>query len=239
MSINKTITVNMDDFFTTMEKYEPYIEPVVEFSADQFLEELQRGSEALEAEYSEDITKAILSAYGDNFAKGVVQLHGTTSGEALIYRCYPPQPIDSIGIAVKAGLFDPKNPSVDLVRSWVDLYPEAYEMPDFACDTGLARAFIFFGVNAQGGLRPLDEILGAPGVPAYIREKRDFLMENGLAIVQAAHVDFRTQQVCRTLSSFFLSLGKCLEHGFTWLHLYISVHFSPPLLHLLKSGTTE
>lgn len=182
----------------------PYKQEMPTFTAEAFLDEIQRGTNKLGVEYSEAEANRILAVYSKDIPDGVVQLRATSKpGEPLIYRLYPSKPKDGTCIAIENGLLDPANPHIPLVQSWMELYPKAYGNPDFESGKGFCGTFIFFGVNDQGGLRPLDEILDAPHVPPHLAKNRALLHENGLAVVQSARVEFHTGSV----EFYFVVLG--------------------------------
>lgn len=195
----------------------PYDPETPVFSAESFLSEVRRGTNVLGVEYCEDTAMSILQAYSTEIPDGVVQIRASSRpGEPLVYRLYPSTPRDGTRPAIMAGMLDPCNPRIPLVKSWLELYPKAYGNPDFESGKGFCGAFIFFGVNTEGGLRPLDEILDAPNVPAYITKNRALLHDNGLSIVQSARVEYHTG----CIEFYFVVLGpltKDLAARFTAL----------------------
>lgn len=108
-------------------------------------------------------------------------------GDALNFRFYERQPTDTITPAIKAGLLDPENPALPLLRAWADFFPEATQCCDFCPEKGLVKTWLYLGA---GGLRLVDDVLNVPGVPSHITRHRDTLCSLGLTRVRHIAVDF-------------------------------------------------
>ncbi|RDW66932.1 hypothetical protein BP5796_09681 [Coleophoma crateriformis] len=170
-----------------------------EFSESRFLQDLEKGSAAIGAPYSEETTRAILETYGHNFREGAVQLRATSRpGDALIYRLFTHGPIDALDIAVKHGLLAPDNPIAPTIISWRSLWEDAYEQLDFAADKGVTSAFLFLGAP-----RGVKELLDAPNVPEAIKANKQIFDDHELELVQAVGADYQAQRI----AFYFISRG--------------------------------
>lgn len=104
------------------------------FSPTQFLEDTQSTAAAIGAPYSEATTLKVLETYAQSFRDGAVLWRSTDRpGDALNYRFYERKPVDTVSIAVQAGLLAPDNPMIELIQSWSSLYDGA-GTPEQSCD---------------------------------------------------------------------------------------------------------
>ncbi|KAJ8067981.1 hypothetical protein OCU04_003561 [Sclerotinia nivalis] len=164
------------------------------FNQLRFLDDIRNLSAAINAPYSEPTTLKVLSIFSHSFHNGVVLWRVTDRpGDALNYRFYSREPIDTVSIASSAGLLSPDivNTLGKLVTSWSSLYdgtPE--ESCDFDAEKGLVKAWVY-----MGGMRPLDDILGAEGVPESLRRHEERFKELRLEKVRHVAVDYQKQTV--------------------------------------------
>ncbi|CAD6449089.1 ac98235e-6222-4b17-be56-245bc045ca71-CDS [Sclerotinia trifoliorum] len=164
------------------------------FSQSRFLDDIRNLSASIKAPYSEHTTIKVLSVFSRSFHNGVVLWRVTDRpGDALNYRFYSREPIDTVSIAASAGLLSPDivNTLGKLINSWSSLYdgtPE--ESCDFDAEKGLVKAWVY-----MGGMRPLDDILGAEGVPESVRQHEKRFKELGLQKVRHVAVDYQKQTV--------------------------------------------
>ncbi|KAF7939103.1 uncharacterized protein EAE97_007184 [Botrytis byssoidea] len=160
------------------------------FDQSRFLNDIQILSAAINAPYSESTTKKILSVFSDSFHDGVVLWRATDRlGDALNYRFYSRRPIDTVNIALSAGLLSPDIASTlgNLVTSWSSLYdglPE--ESCDFDAEKGLVKAWVY-----MRGMRPLGDILSAKGVPESLTKHEERFKALELEKVRHAAVDYQ------------------------------------------------
>ena len=86
-------------------------------------------------------TRAVIEAYSQSFHEGAVLWRATSrQGDALNFRFYARGPIDTVGIAIKAGLLEPDNALANLVTTWSSLYDGVPEQScDFDAQKGLAK----------------------------------------------------------------------------------------------------
>jgi len=92
-----------------------------------------------------------------------------------------------VNIAIKAGLLDNDNKMAQLLSSWSSLYPGAStELCDFDATSGLAKTWVYLG-----DIRPVEDILGAPGVPETIRKHASAFHDLGLVNVRHVAVDYQ------------------------------------------------
>ena len=157
------------------------------FSESEFLQDIQKTAEAINAPYSEAVTKTVLKAYRQQFRDNVVLWRATsTDGSSLNYRFSMSRPFDTITPAVQAGLLDPTHPSIKLITSWTNLYPGiALQLCDFDSKAGLAKNWVFLREP-----QTMDGILDAEGVPETIRNWRSTFRKLGLTMLRFTAVDY-------------------------------------------------
>ena len=162
------------------------------FDPERFIWDVKRTCAAIDAPFSEATTRAVIEAYSQSFHEGAVSWRATSrQGDALNYRFYERRPIDTVGIAIETGLLEPDNPLVSLVTTWSSLYDgEPEQSCDFDAQKGLAKAWIY-----MGGFRPVDDILGASGVPDSIRRHGPTFHNLGLESVRHVAVDYHSDTV--------------------------------------------
>lgn len=162
-----------------------------QFSSDQFLADIRATAHAVGAEYCPETTRRMLDTFAAGFHDGAV-LWRTTSkpSGALNYRFYERRSTDTVAIATRAGLLDAADPVARLIRTWSGLYPDSTELCDFDAAAGLVKTWVFLG-----GVRPVTDLLAAPGVPEAIRRHEATFDKLGLASVRHAAVDYQHQSV--------------------------------------------
>lgn len=78
------------------------------FSPERFLRDVKRICLAIDAPFSEATTRAVIEVYSRSFHNGAVLWRATNrQGDALNFRFYERRPIDTVGIAIQAGLLEP------------------------------------------------------------------------------------------------------------------------------------
>lgn len=156
------------------------------FSEARFLEDLREMCLAIDAPFSEDVTKKVLQAYGPSFRRGAVNWRVTDRpGDYLNFRFYERAETDTITPALEAGLLDPANPVLPLLRAWANVFPGTVQCCDFCPSQGLVKCWLFLG-----DLRDIDALLGAPGVPAHIARHAPELRRRGLTLARHIAVDY-------------------------------------------------
>ncbi|KAG9245177.1 prenyltransferase-like protein [Calycina marina] len=194
------------------------------FSEEQFILDLKKTAKAIGAPYSEEATKTILRAYGDNFRAGAVLWRATNRpGDIVNYRFYERKPFDTVTIAVQNGFLKPDNHLAQLITHWSALYDGTPEQScDFDSDTGLSKAWVYLG-----GMRPLDDILGIPDLPEHIRARKPLFEKLGLNLVRHIAVDYRKN----TLNLYFRAQGPATPEQITeFTDLAGATHPEPELL---------
>ncbi|MFD5143992.1 aromatic prenyltransferase [Streptomyces sp. NPDC058401] len=161
------------------------------FSPGQFLTDIEATAHAIGAGYCPSTTRRMLDVYESGFHEGAV-LWRTTSKPAgpLNYRFYARRPTDTVGIAARAGLLAPGDPMAQLIGAWSGLYEGSTELCDFDAVDGLVKTWVFLG-----GMRPVPDVLAAPGVPASIRHHASAFDGLGLAWVRHVAVDYQRRSV--------------------------------------------
>lgn len=161
----------------------------VRFDQSRFISDIRNLSTEINAPYSEPTTLKVLSVFSHSFHNGVVLWRATDRpGDALNYRFYSREPIDTVSIASSAGLLSPDivNTLGKLVTSWSSLYNGVPEQScDFDAEKGLVKVWVY-----MGGLRPLGDILSAEGVPESLRMHGRRFGEAGLEMVRHVAVDY-------------------------------------------------
>ena len=162
--------------------------PSFQFSPAQFLRDMKVTADAIGAAYSEPVTRTALRAYAGSFNSGAVLWRTTDKpGDALNNRFYERRPTDSVATAIRAGLLDPGNTMTGLISSWSSRYRGAStELCDFDAEHGFAKTWVYLG-----GTRPVEHVLGAPGVSWALRRHERRFRALGLSSVRHVAVDYR------------------------------------------------
>lgn len=100
-----------------------------------------------------------------------------------------------LDIAVNAGLLEPSNSLAALLKSWskpwgTSLHVVPEQSCDFDAEKGLTKAWAY-----MGGLRPLDDILSADGVPASITQHKSTFDTLELNFIRHVAVDLHSNTV--------------------------------------------
>ncbi|MFF9505563.1 aromatic prenyltransferase [Streptomyces sp. NPDC014724] len=153
----------------------------------QIIHEIRRGVGTAPF-YSESATRQVLDIYGRSFREGAVLWRTTDKpGGALNYRFYERKQTDTVGTAVRGGLLSADNRAADLISAWSSLYRgSSTELCDFDAARGLVKTWVYLG-----GLRPMEEILGNPGVPRSIHRHEGLFRDLGLKSVRHVAVDYQ------------------------------------------------
>ena len=164
------------------------------FSPDQFLADIRTTTKALGVPYSEDTTRNILEAYATSFKEGAVLWRYTDrKGDPFNYRVYERRLVDMVAVAEESGLIAPNSALTTLVRIWCSLYdgPGTPEQScDFDAEAGLVKTWVYLK-----GIRPLDDVLNAPGVPEQLRMHQATFHSLGLDFVRFVAVDYQKNTV--------------------------------------------
>ncbi|MFC8725771.1 aromatic prenyltransferase [Streptomyces bacillaris] len=162
------------------------------FSRARFLVDLRTTATALGAPYSEAVTNRVLDAYASAFDEGAVLWRTTDRpGAGLDYRFYARRPLDTMTIARRAGFIAGDDPLAALVQAWSGLYGGAPEQScDFDAALGQTKTWVYLA-----GTRPLDDVLGVPGVPDALRRLAPLFHGLGLDHVRHVAVDYRHRSV--------------------------------------------
>lgn len=173
----------------------------VPFVEARFLEDLQAASVALSTPYHEPTIRRVLAAYGDLMYDAAIQVRGSSRpGVPLLFRVLMATPADTLDIATRHGWVHPDDPLASLAASArAHFSSSVIEQPEFAADEGGYDAMFMY----LGGLRPLDEVLAVPGMPAGVRAHRERFLALGLDGVTVLHLHYRAKHV----SLFFLARG--------------------------------
>jgi 4-hydroxyphenylpyruvate 3-dimethylallyltransferase len=173
------------------------------FDRSVFFQDVEAVATAMGSPYSSVVTKAVIETYAPSFRNGVVLWRATSrQSDALNYRFYERQSIDTIGKAVNAELLQATNKMIPLISSWSSLYASSTELCDFDSAYGLSKTWVQFGAK-----RPLSEILGAPGVPSHFKRHGAQFKEVGLTLVNHVAVDY----LHNTANIYFASPGRLSE----------------------------
>ena len=166
------------------------------FLPSRFLEDVRKTAAAIGAPFSESVTLKVLDTFADQFNDGVVVLRTTNQPVArLDYRVLMLRKADMLALAESAGFVERGDVLSGLITLWSSLYggiPEA--SCDFDASKGLSKVWLFFGA-----IRPMDEILLAPGLPESISRHRPLFHSLGLTNIQHVAVDYHR----RSLNLYF------------------------------------
>ncbi|PTB69399.1 hypothetical protein BBK36DRAFT_1111187 [Trichoderma citrinoviride] len=162
------------------------------FSVSRFLDDLQHVCKVCQAPYSEEMTRKVLDTYATSFQRSAIQLRITDRpGDPVNYRFYERKAVQSINLAISSKLLSPQNPMIGIFKSWSQLYGGApIQLCDFDAEKGLAKAWLYLS-----GLRPLDDILDAPGIPSTIGLYQDAFRSLQLTQVRFVAVDFKSHTI--------------------------------------------
>ena len=198
-----------------------------EFSAEQFLADLERTSDAIvsvfvveknsmalagsltnsqtlqRAPYSKAVTEGVIRAYDQSFHRGAVLWRATDRlGDALNYRFYERESVDLLSIAIHAEFLKQDHPLVLMLRSWSA--PWSGGVPEQSCDfdakKGLTKLWAY-----QAGFRPLHDLLSMDGIPYSICQHEKRFCDLGLHTVRHVAADF-----CSDTVNFYFRISDSL-----------------------------
>ncbi|KUI68523.1 4-hydroxyphenylpyruvate 3-dimethylallyltransferase [Cytospora mali] len=171
----------------------------VPFVEAQFLEDVKKTSEEMEAPFDEKVVKEVINAHSDLMYESALQVRGSDKpGVALLFRLLMNTAADTVDMAIKHGWLHPDDPMVVLAKSARSYFKGAVEQPEFTLDKGCDGLLMYLG-----GLQPLEEVLGVPGMPEGIRAHKEQFLGMGLSQVVCLHLQYAEQLV----SFFFLAQG--------------------------------
>jgi isopentenyl-diphosphate delta-isomerase len=162
-----------------LQKHEPSVaRSPVSFSRAQFLDDIRTTAHALDAPFSEHVTRRALDTFADNFSDGATVWKTTERpGDHLCYRFFARTRNDTIAAALRAGALARETDCTRLMRYWTDAHPGASQSCDFDALNGLAKTWLYLG-----GMRPATKVLGHAFVPDALRGR--------LGVFHAARFDY-------------------------------------------------
>ncbi|KAE9377664.1 hypothetical protein N431DRAFT_527667 [Stipitochalara longipes BDJ] len=164
------------------------------FCPNRFLADIRKIINTLGIAYSDETTRNIVKLYAINFEEGPVLWRYTDrKGDPLNYRFYERRPVDLATVAEKAGLLPRDNSLTKLVKSWCSLY-DGPGTPEQSCDFDSAAGLVKIWVYLKG-IRPLDDILNAYGVPEQLKIHQATFYSLGLDSVRHVAVDYEKNTV--------------------------------------------
>lgn len=175
--------------------------PQVKFEPSKAVEDIGKAAAAIGAPFSESVTRKVIETFPEQFADGGVILRTSNKPTAgLDYRFFMNKKTDCMSLAVGAGFITKDDPMSQLIYDWSKLYDGAPEAScDFEASKGLAKVWLFFGA-----IRPISEILAAPGVPKGISSHLPTFQSLGLEEVQHVAVDYQK----RSINIYFSFYGE-------------------------------
>ncbi|KAK2614519.1 hypothetical protein N8I77_001332 [Diaporthe amygdali] len=177
---------------STSSEREPFVEA-------RFLEDLEKGSELLEAPWDEKTMKEVINAHRELIDDAAIQIRGTsTPGHPISFRLFMATPADTLQIAEDQGWLHPDNPILGLARAVRTQCKGAIEQPEFRADKGCDGLLMYLN-----GLRELDYILATPGMPEGIKANRQKFLDIDLSQVVVVHFDYPQELI----SFYFLGQG--------------------------------
>jgi hypothetical protein len=169
------------------------------FDEARFLEDFEKGSEALEAPFNKQVLKDIIQAHRDLIDNAAIQIRTTsTPGNPISFRLFTATPTDTVQIAEDQGWLQPGNPIVALVRAVRAQCEGAIEQPEFTADKGCDGLLMYLE-----GLRDLDHVLATPGMPEGIKAHRQQFLDIDLCQLVVVHFDYPKELI----SFYFLGQG--------------------------------
>ncbi|KAI7781439.1 hypothetical protein LA080_014755 [Diaporthe eres] len=176
---------------TTSER-EPFVEA-------RFLEDLQKGSDLLEAPFNLKVMKEVINAHRELIDDAAIQIRGTSSpGLPISFRIFMATPADTLQIAEDQGWLHPDNPVLNLARALRTQCKGAIEQPEFTADKGCDALLMYLN-----GLRDLDFVLATPGMPEGIKANRQKFLDIDLRQIVVVHFDYPLELI----SFYFLAQG--------------------------------
>ncbi|KAL1847660.1 hypothetical protein Daus18300_013893 [Diaporthe australafricana] len=177
---------------STSSEREPFVEA-------RFLEDFRKGSELLEAPYSEKALKEVINAHRDLLDDAAIQIRATNApGHPLAFRLFMATPADTLQIAEDQGWLHPDNKILALIRAIRTQCQGAIEQPEFKADKGCDALMLYLN-----GLRDLDFVLATPGMPEGIKANRQKFLDIDLNQLVVLHFDYPQELV----SFYFLGQG--------------------------------
>lgn len=194
---------------TTSER-EPFVEA-------RFLEDIEKGSEVLDAPYSEKVMKDVINAHRDILDDAAIQIRATSNpGHAIAFRLFMATPADTLQIAEDQGWLHPDNPVLNLARAVRTQCRGAIEQPEFTADKGCDGLLMYLN-----GLRHLDFVLATPGMPEGIKANRQKFIDLELEQIVVAHFDYPQELI----SFYFLGQGPLSK---ATLDKFVALTGAPP-----------
>nr|2XM5_A Chain A, CLOQ [Streptomyces roseochromogenus subsp. oscitans] len=196
-----------------------------EFDCERFRADIRATAAAIGAPIAHRLTDTVLEAFRDNFAQGAT-LWKTTSqpGDQLSYRFFSRLKMDTVSRAIDAGLLDAAHPTLAVVDAWSSLYGGApVQSGDFDAGRGMAKTWLYFG-----GLRPAEDILTVPALPASVQARLKDFLALGLAHVRFAAVDWRHHSA----NVYFRGKGPLDTVQFARIHALSGS--TPPAAHVVE-----
>jgi 4-hydroxyphenylpyruvate 3-dimethylallyltransferase len=156
------------------------------FSRKVFLDDLELTASALGAPYDPSVTRAVLNTYARSFREGAVLWRATSRpGDSLEYLLCERRSMDTVGMAVRAGLLASGNKMARIAGAWSARYPESTQICDFDSFHGLSKTWIY-----PGEMRPVDHIFAEPETPGGVRQIGAQLQDIGLQCVRHLVVSY-------------------------------------------------
>jgi 4-hydroxyphenylpyruvate 3-dimethylallyltransferase len=170
------------------------------YSRSRLLNDIKTTANAIKAPYSESSTIQVLNVLENCFREGVIIFRATDRpGDALNYRVYIHKNMDTLSMAKEGNLLDPKHQMLIPLEIWCALYNNSpQQWCDFDANAGLVKTWLHLMT-----LRPIDELLTAPGIPSNFKSHLPNFQSLGLNLVWFVAVDYHRN----TLNIYFLVQG--------------------------------
>ncbi|KAJ5312366.1 secondary metabolism biosynthetic enzyme [Penicillium antarcticum] len=170
------------------------------YSRSEFLNDIKKIANATNAAYSESSTVAVLNVFEDYFRNEVIIFRATDRpGDALNYRLFIHKNVDTLSMAKEGKLLDPEHQMLTPLEIWCSLYQnEPQQWCDFDANAGLVKTWLHLVA-----LRPVKELLTAPGIPSTLQSHLPTLQGLGFNMVWFVSVDYHKN----TLNIYFLVQG--------------------------------
>lgn len=195
---------------STSSEREPFVEA-------RFLEDLEKGSELLEAPFNRNVLKEVINAHRELIDDAAIQIRSCSSpGLPISFRLFMATPADTLQIAQDQGWLHPDNPVLNLARAMRTHCKGAIEQPEFTADKGCDALLMYLN-----GLRDLDYVLATPGMPEGIKANRQKFLDIDLNPIVVVHFDYPQELI----SFYFLCQGPLSKEA---LDKMVALTGAPP-----------
>ncbi|KAH8800664.1 prenyltransferase-like protein [Xylogone sp. PMI_703] len=182
--------------------------PIKPFPTDLLLSDLEHITTSITAPYSRARIQEVFKTFSNNLSNGAIAIRTTDRpGDSVHFWAGELSRVDTISLAVDAGLVPPLHPTVLLLRSWFSMYDnEPQPSTDFDTAKGLVKTWIYFKTP-----RPIEQILSIEPVPESFRNHIDKFKQIGAHQVHFVAVTYGVTSV----NIYFVMPSELSSDGIT------------------------